>query len=74
MGLPMRFLIPSKPAQGSAGISSGKTKEDFERGFALEALASEALMVLNGLGATVAGVSGLSGRGARLAGVPDWQG
>lgn len=69
----MSFRIPTNAAQGSAGISDGSTNL-VGFGLALEALASEALTVPNDLGAALAGVSGRSGRGAALAGVPLWQG
>lgn len=75
IGFPMLRRICTYPAHGSAGMSSGSSKSGFARArFTKEALAFLVLVVLDGLGANLAGVCVVFGRGADLAGVPDWQG
>jgi hypothetical protein len=64
--------LARKSRQCSGSTPTGQNQTSLPDGE--EALASEPMMVPNGLGAALAGVCGLSGRGASAAGVPLWQG
>lgn len=75
IGLPIRFRISSNPSHSASGISLGGTKAGglAARFFGEDVVFGE-VVVLDGLGAKLAGVAVVFGRGADLSGVPDWQG
>ena len=69
LGRRLRLRLASRSFQTTAETTFG-----LDHATGVEAIASNPLTVPNGLGAALAGVCGLSGRGAALAGVPLWQG
>lgn len=75
IGFRMVRRISSKSRHSSAGMSAGRWKRDLLARFSVEDVVFVGVMVVTGgLGANLAGVSVVFGRGAALTGVPIWQG